>query len=169
METPRLHICPRHEAKAAPRKFGACKAGFSLVEVMMAFSILILCIAGSIATMMTGFRSLDTARCGTLAAQIMQSQIEKLRMEQWTTLCAEPADKTFSTAEIAALVPTSAADTAARFSLRQQIQNATDHPTDMKEILITVTWNGVGNVPHTRVMTTRYAQNGLYSYYYSAN
>ena len=48
---------------------------------VMAFGI-----ATSIIAMQTGFKSIDLARGTTLASQIIQSEMERLRMMSWTAM-----------------------------------------------------------------------------------
>jgi prepilin-type N-terminal cleavage/methylation domain-containing protein len=161
----------RRAARQAPG-FAAAKSGrqgFTLVEVSIAFTILTLCLAGILTTLTAGFKSLDTARCGTVAAQIMQSQIETLRLQNWAGISAQPKSRPFTQQEIAKLMPSDASTLAARFSVLQEIEPDPVRPTEVVNIRMTVTWDGVAREKHTRVISTRYAQNGLYAYYYSSN
>ncbi|MSU46151.1 MAG: hypothetical protein EXS42_03250 [Lacunisphaera sp.] len=50
---------------------------------IMAFGI-----ATSIIAMQTGFKAIDLARGTTMASQIIQSEMERLRMMSWTTMTA---------------------------------------------------------------------------------
>ena len=146
------------------------RAAFTLVEVMMAFVILIAGICGGLTTLQSGFKAIDSARCSTLAAQIMQSQIERLRLHNWDSITSTHATTGFfgdREIPVDALVPTSAADIAARFTLRQSVQLPADGRTDIVDVTLNVTWTGVGNISHTRSFVTRYAKNGLYDYYFS--
>jgi hypothetical protein len=140
------------------------RAAFTLVEVMMAFTILIAGLCGGLATLQSGFKAIDSARCSTLSAQIMQSQIERLRLLNWTDLTATiGADVVIPVTE---LVPASASDMAGRFVLKQTVATDPSRP-DIANITLNVTWTGLGNIPHSRNFVTRYAKNGLYDYYFS--
>jgi Tfp pilus assembly protein PilV len=141
---------------------GASKGGFSLVEVMVAFAVLILCICGSLTILTKGFLTIDTARCSTLAGQIMQSRIETLRLMNWTQIQGQAA-KTFTQAELQNLVPADAASLITRFGVRQEIVD--DVAREMRTVTLTVTWRDIGGAGHTRQYTMRYAHNGLYDYY----
>lgn len=141
---------------------GSRKEGFSLVEVMVAFTVLVMCIGGGLVTLTSGYRQLDTARCSTLAAQIMQSRIETLRLMNWTKIQGETS-KTFTTAEMQNLVPTEAADVIKRFTLSQTV--ALDAVRNMETIVLKVTWTDQSNLAHERTFSMRYAKNGLYDFY----
>lgn len=146
------------------------RAAFTLVEVMMAFVILIAGICGGLTTLQSGFKAIDSARCSTLAAQIMQSQIERLRLHNWDNVTSTDATTGFfgeREIPVNALVPVSAADIAGRFTLRQSVQLPADGRTDIVDVTLNVSWTGLGNISHTRSFVTRYAKNGLYDYYFS--
>src|SRR5690606_18120706 len=58
--------------------------GFTIVEVMLATFVMSFGIATSIIALQTGFKAIDVARDQTLASQIMQSEIERLRLWPWS-------------------------------------------------------------------------------------
>ncbi len=146
------------------KKTRRTRAAFTLVEVMMAFTILIAGLCGGLATLQSGFKTIDSARCSTLSAQIMQSQIERLRLLNWAELNAA-AGANLPVA-VADLVPASALDMAGRFTLTQTIATDPARP-DMANITLNVAWTGLGGIPQTRSFVTRYAKNGLNDYYFS--
>src|SRR5438105_2473410 len=76
----------RAAAGCAPCRRRRAQAGFTIAEVGITAMILLLCIASSIVTLGYGFRAIDNARYTTLAGQILQSQMEKLRMLTWGQL-----------------------------------------------------------------------------------
>jgi type II secretory pathway pseudopilin PulG len=153
----------------------------TLVEVMIAFTIMIAVLCGSLTAMQSGYKAIDTARTSTLAAQVMQSQIENLRLKNWTQISAlhtppgtpivtpqPPRAITFNAEEIKALLPESAQDAAGRFTMTQtiaDIEEAGATRSGMKQVTLKVDWTGVGGVSHTRTFVTRYSQSGLYDYY----
>jgi type II secretory pathway pseudopilin PulG len=140
------------------------RAAFTLIEVMMAFTILIAGLCGGLASLQSGFKSIDSARCSTLAAQIMQSQIERLRLLNWTDLSGNIGTNT--AIPVIDLVPASATDIAGRFTLTQTIQPDPSR-SGIVDIKLNVAWTNLGNIPQTRSFVTRYAKNGLYDYYFS--
>jgi len=157
-------------AHHGPRRRLKSRAAFTLVEVMISFTIMVAVLCGSLTAMQSGYKAIDTARSSTLAAQIMQSQIERLRLMSWPDIVAEQTTRGHDF-EIdivdEELVPDMAADVAARFTLKQTIQDVSSTRTGIKNVSLTVTWTGVGGTSQSRTFATRYAQNGLYDYYYS--
>src|SRR5262245_29320892 len=76
------------------RASGIRRRGFTILEVMIAAAIMVLAIGSSLVTLQQAFLSLDTARNLTLAGQIMVTEMEKSRMNDWATVSAYPAGPT---------------------------------------------------------------------------
>lgn len=133
---------------------------FTLVEVMIAASVLVLCITTSITTLQSGFQAVDTARHTTFASQVMQSELERLRLKSWAQIQAlqDASDTTVSTAGIAGA--------SSSFRCTRTIA---DLKIDMKEITLVATWNGYDGRPHALRYVTRYGKSGLYDYFYTAH
>jgi prepilin-type N-terminal cleavage/methylation domain-containing protein len=70
--------------------------GFTLVEVMMATTILLAGFIGFIQAITIGSGFLDTARKRQVANQIVAAEIEKLRGGAWSTLANLPASGSIS-------------------------------------------------------------------------
>jgi Tfp pilus assembly protein PilV len=143
------------------------------VEVAMATFVMAFGIASSIIALQTGFRAIDVARDQTLASQIMQSEIERLRLWPWNkTTPASVVDSIIElpSSEAVSLTSTFAsnATVAARFSVRRTVTNdPADASRDVRYITIVVTWKSVDGRSHMRKFTTMYAKDGLYDYYYT--
>ena len=145
----------------ARRRPARAAGGFTLLEVMLASFVLVLAITGAITTLQRGFQALDTARNYTYASQVMQSEIERLRLVNWTELQA------LQDAGDASIPMTSVAGTtSAQLSCTRQIR---DLKTDMKEITLTTTWLGHDGRSHDAKFITRYGRSGLYDYAYTAH
>ena len=134
---------------------------------MLAATVMVLAIASSLAVMQRGFASLDTARNITIAGQIMQCEVEKMRMKPWSTISAyettgpttEPIDTSF----------TSNASVGTRFSLQRDVSVVpTVTGVGMRQVTFTVTWNSYDGRALSRSYTTYYGENGLYDYYYNS-
>lgn len=155
-------------------------AGMSIPEVMMATFVLALGIATSLTALQYGMRQVDTARNMTLAGQIMQSEIEILRLHNWAqigTLQTAQASPTTATRidpsdTITAGTSTSLDATlttiANKFDCFRLIEDITGK-TDMKKITLTVSWTGIDGREHNLRFQTRYARNGLSDYFYVAH
>src|SRR3954464_6505469 len=80
-------------------------AGYTIMGVGITAMVLLLCISSSLVTLGYGYKAIDNARYTTLAGQILQSQMEKLRMLTWAQLTdptrGPPASGSF-TADVSA-------------------------------------------------------------------
>lgn len=131
----------------------------------MASFVLVVAILGSFATLQFSFRTMDTARNTGLAAQIMQSEIERLRMMSWSDIeNTLPATGTVDLTTMFSSDP----KIAQRFNVTRTITPVAGRETSMKTIEIRVNWTGASGRQHTRSFTTRYSKNGLYDFYYTA-
>lgn len=140
------------------RKAGGDR-GFSLVEVAMAAFVLTFALTSSIMVLRSGFRAIDTARGITLASQILQSEMESLRLKSWSDIKGLAASQTYKTT-----VFTAAPSLAEKYDITRTIK---DVGTDMREITLAVTWKSSDGLSHTRTFRTVYGKNGLYDYYYT--
>ena len=134
----------------------------ALAAFVMAFGI-----ATSIIVMQMGFKALNDARDTTLASQIMQSEIERLRMMPWDL----PGGTVDSIQELPAsetvdITSTFNSQIASRFALVRTVAADSTRPSDVKNIELSVTWHSYDNRSHTRSFSTIYSKNGLYDYYY---
>jgi len=157
--TPSARWLPRVRASFVLRTQSAA-SGFTLVEVMVAATVLVLAITSSITTLQRGFQALDTARNTTHASQVMQSELERLRLKSWAQLQALQ-DSGDTKVAVAAL-----RGTAGNLTCRRII---TGPKTDMKEITLIFSWNGYDGRPHTLRYLTRYGKAGLYDYFYTSH
>lgn len=145
------------------------KTGFTIVEVMVAATVMALTITSALVVMGRAFAPLDSARCISYASQIMQSELEKMRLTSWgngtnagsgtlgitafpTTPTALPIDSTFVTA----------GDLGSRMTMTR---TATDVHPGMIQITLTISWKSYDGRTLTRSYITYYGQNGLYDYF----
>ena len=147
--------------------------GFTIVEVAMATFVMAFGISTSIIALQMGFKAIDVARDETLASQIMQSEIERLRLWPWSK--TTPASVIDSIVELPASETVSLASTfasnaavASRFSVVRTVTNdPSDTTRNVRYITVAVTWKSYDGRSHTRNFTTLYAKEGLYDYYYT--
>ena len=144
--------------------------GFTIIEVALATFVMAFGIATSIIVMQMGFRALDVARDSTLAAQIMQSEIERLRLLPWnnTSTTAKDSIRELDAEEAVTLTSmfTTNARLADKFTVKRYVTDDTTR-ADVRYIEIVVSWNSYDGRSHTRRFRTMYAKNGLYDYYYT--
>ncbi len=139
---------------------GRFAAGFTLVEVMIASTVLVLSITTAITTLQRGFQALDTARHTTFASQVMQSEVERLRLKNWAQL------QTLQDSGETSVTVGTVAGTSATFRCTRTIR---DLKAEMKEVTLVAAWSGYDGRPHTVSYITRYGKSGLYDYFYTAH
>lgn len=129
----------------------------------MATFVMALGIATSIIAMQAGFKHLDLARGTTLASQILQSEMERIRLMSWTGVTSMPATETFD----GATYFSSSAKITGKYSVTRTVTADGARPTEARNIGISVTWKGYDGRPHARSFSSTYVKNGLYDYYYT--
>ncbi len=137
----------------------------------MASFVMAMGIATSIIAMQSGFKQIEVARGNTLASQIIQSEMERLRLMPWNntstiaidSICELPQSEAV---DLASMFSSSSA-LAAHFTVTRTVVNDSTRPADVKNITITVQWTTYDGIRHTRSFPSIYVKNGLYDYYYT--
>lgn len=144
----------------------------------MATFVMALGISTSILAMQQGYKFLDVARGTTIASQIIQSEIERIRMMSWTTVAAMTT-ATDTTAPIPAGSPagvemfdgntyfSSVTSLAGDFIITRTTTLDSTRPSDVVLITISVQWRTYDGRNQTRSFQAKYMKNGLYDYYYT--
>lgn len=160
------------------RRWRRLDSGFTILEVAMSSFVMAFGIATSIIAMQTGFKSIDLARGTTMASQIIQSEMERLRMLSWTGMTTL-STATDSVAPIPAGSPAGVEmfdgatyfsanpAIAGKYTITRTVTPDATRPSDVLNITVAVTWTGYDNRSHTRSFRSMYAKNGLYDYYYT--
>jgi type II secretory pathway pseudopilin PulG len=147
-------VNPR-SASTAPR--AGRRSAFSLVEVMVASCILMLGISGALVTLQRSLESIARARQLDIASQLMQSELERLRLLNWNQLqTLQDSGRT--------RVETPSGGDFVRFSCERQIRDIRE---GMKEITLVASWGGLDGRAHTARLVTRYSRSGLNDYFYT--
>lgn len=153
--------------RAARRRLSS-RRGFTVFEVLLAATMLVLVISTSLSVLQSGMRAVDTARNTTLASQICQSAIEVHRLQNWTQISALPSSATVSVPSVISSGTGTTLDTtlSAFTSLFTCTRTVTTPKTNMRVITITVSWRGNDGRAHSVSTQARYAKNGLNDYIY---
>jgi Na+-transporting NADH:ubiquinone oxidoreductase subunit NqrC len=143
------------------------------MEVMLASVVMLFGIATSLTTLQFGMRAVDTARNMTLASQIMQSEMEILRLQNWTQIVALDGRAVVDPSTTISVEDGSALDTmldriANRFTCVRTVE-AISGRANIRLITLRVSWVGVDGRTHQLSFQTRYAKNGLSDYFYVAH
>src|SRR3954466_11599992 len=72
--------------------------GFTIFELSMAVMVMAFALATSLTVIQMGFRAMDTARNTTIAAQLLQSVMEDLRMLPWSATSPQNSITSLETA-----------------------------------------------------------------------
>lgn len=155
---------------SATRRQARRRGGFTIVEVAVASFVLVFSLTSTIVALQSGFRSLDLARGITLSSQIAQSEIERLRLLNWTGtggIASLPASENVDVSSIFTTDPA----IASRFTVVRTVgavEGDTRTNADLiKQITLTITWKTTDGMSHSRVFRTLYSKNGLYDYFYT--
>ncbi len=143
----------------------------------MAAAVMALAISSALLVMSRGFASLDSARCISYASQIMQSELEKMRLTHWgngtaagnatpdpitgltTGVTSYPTTSTAVTIDSSF---TTAGDIGSRMTLTRI---ATDVHTGMIQVTLTIRWTTFDGRTLSRSYITYYGKNGLYDFF----
>src|SRR3954470_11562391 len=129
---------------------------FTLVEVMIAAGVMLAGIVGMVQVVISGSEMLDVARKQTIAMQIIHSQLDDIRLGDWTTVNALPTSSTSIT------INSSLSTVATGFTCSRSISTV---KSNMKQVTFTVTWTSNTGRRYTRSGSTYVGKNGLYVTY----
>lgn len=130
--------------------------GMTLIELMMGALVLVLVFISTFTVIQRGFEMIDISRNTGLAGQILQSEIEDIRLKNWASL---PADGTSTIT-----LPTAFNAVAGKFTATRTVTSVN---SDMKKVAVQVTWSSYTGKTHTRRYETYYTKGGLNDYYVS--
>jgi hypothetical protein len=99
---------------------------------------------------------MDVSRNTGLAGQILQSEIEDIRLKNWASL---PADGTTNIT-----LPSAFNAVSGRFAATRTVSSIN---SDMKKVTVQVSWTAYTGRTHTRRYETYYTKGGLNDYYVS--
>jgi Tfp pilus assembly protein PilV len=163
-------------------------SGFTLVEVMMAATILVVGFIGLIEAVTIGSEMIDTSRKQQVAMQIIAGEIESLRSGPWTTIAGLSASGTISVSQtgvasgnessfaICNYTSTNGDDNTALLNLargftcsfvrtRLRPSSATSSTVTYLEIVYTVQWTSNTGRTYRRSEQAFFGQNGLHLSY----
>lgn len=160
--------------KSSPRTHSA----FTLIEVALASTIILVGFVGMIEALAIGSEMLDTARKQTLAAQVIQGEIDYLRMQDWSaiqsladqtqiSLSTNPGNPNSNCCHLfgSGLANLTSTDTSFRYGwqvtdVHTADVNGVSVPV-LRQVTITVTWKSITNKPHARTFSAYLGKYGL--------
>lgn len=132
--------------------------GFTLVELIVGMTLMGIVFAGAFSGIKTGFDVLEEARDHTRVTQMLQSELERLRTLNWNDLSSLPSTESVS------LEGALAQAYRDRYTFTRQISSS---GSDRYLVTVIASWENSGR-ERSLSMSTLYAKNGLYDYYYRA-
>src|ERR1051326_1323719 len=142
---------------------GAGERAFSLTEVMFAALIVGGVLVSLFVAISQGFAVIQTARENLRATQIMQEEMEILRVLNWDQITTNPPPWAFT----ASFYPAGGTNQGVSYNGQIYITNATSTATyagDMRLVTGPLSWKG-GNVTRQREMRTLVTRYGLHNYF----
>ena len=152
----------REEGNSSSRLAVCCgrdrSGGYSLVELIIASGIMAIVFGTSFGVLGQGFKLMESARDLTRASQILQSEMELLRTENWATISTMAETSTF--------LPHAEFETEfqSRYTCTRKV--VTSGKSDQRLITLRVAWTTRGGVDHERSYVTYYTKEGINDYYY---
>jgi len=146
--------------KAKP---AAGRLAFSLVEVMFATVIIAVVFVSLYVAISQGFGVVQVARENLRATQIMQEQVEILRILNWDQVTTNPAPWNFN----ASFYPANLTNQGVVYSGSVNITNApvsSTYTTDVRLAVVSLSWMS-GKVSRRRELRTLVSHYGLHNYF----
>ena len=154
---------------------GACVASgrsrlmaFTMLEVMLAMLVISVTFAGFYLCLSQGFATTETSREDMRATQLLQQQMEIIRLYTWNQIKATgfiPA--TFTAPFNAVGIQSSNAPVYTGYITITNAPMSESYATNHVLVTVVLQWNsGNGNQSHSRQMSTIVSQYGLHNYFY---
>ena len=146
--------------KAKP---AAGRLAFSLIEVMFATVIIAVVFVSLYVAISQGFGVVQVARENLRATQIMQEQVEILRILNWDQVTTNPAPWNFT----ASFYPSNLTNQGVVYSGSVNITNApvsSTYTTDVRLAVVSLSWMS-GKVSRRRELRTLVSHYGLHNYF----
>ncbi len=139
-------------------------AAFTIVEALIAAAIVGVVFVSLYAAMATGFASIQTAREGLNAAQILEDKFETIRLYTWDQVNSN----SFIPSTFLVPMPTGPTNGSLNYTGQVIIADspvAEPYSNDLRQVTVQLTWQS-GNRLCTRSMKSFIARNGLQNYVY---
>ena len=135
------------------------RAGSSLVELMVAVVILTMIFGTAFSVVGQGYNIIENARDNARSAQILQSEMENIRILKWADVVALGENSTF--------YPTTqfASKFGDRYTCTRTITSRLSRP-DQKECILRIVWTDTKGIAHSRQYFTYITEGGLNDYIY---
>ena len=136
--------------------------GFTIMEVALASTVLVLTLVGMMGAIESGSKMLDLSRKQTTAAQILRSEMDELRISPWATVSGYLSGHT--NAQSSVTIDSNFSTPAQGFTCQRavtQLQHDSGSNPTLVQVTFTVQWTGVTGKTYTRSSSTYVAKDGL--------
>ena len=130
-------------------------AGFTLVEVAVSATVMLLVITGMLTAISSGMQMVRTSQQTSVASDLITHEINELRMLPWTTVSSLSANNTLS-------LPSRFAVVAEGMTIRRTV---VAEATDLRRITFTISWTNHLGSAVSRSEEVLIAKNGLNASY----
>jgi len=155
----------KHSVDSCKHYLNKCdRAGYSLLEVLVASTLMVLIFACVMRSMRLGNNSVETAQITTLATQYLQDEAERVRALNWNGILNLEENGVFFPGERDHFSESPIARE--RVSITRRVSDVPDFP-DMKQIELEANWISHRGLPSKRTLILRYAKDGIFDYYYA--
>lgn len=144
--------------KRVKKSENSAAAGFTLVEVMISMVLLAIVLSGAFSTYILGIRMMSDFREEVRATQIIQSEIERLRTQNFTKLGTYLGEEEF----------TPKGEFIDQYTDMYTAHRTVSSISSGKQYLVSikVEWTSQGGRDQARYFNTVFTKDGLNDYYY---
>lgn len=145
------------------------KRGFSLVEIMIAMTVLAIIFTGAFGALQMGYGMTREARDRTRASQILQTELEAMRTYNWTQLTTlkTESDSASGTQGYVDFDPRGEFIAAYKDNFFCKRKVTLRSNGEQMDIILKVNWDAYPNQKE-EIFTTTFTKDGLNDYYYRA-
>lgn len=143
-----------------------------MLEVFIAALVMTLTLTSSLQVVGRGLQAIDSARYSTLAGQILQSQMEKLRLLSWSQLTNPANGSPVGAINYTTFTPDPgliSTNQVNNFTCTQSIALDSNHSNTIADITLTAAWTGSDGMKRSRTYYTIYAKDGISDFIYKTD
>ncbi len=158
---------PSPAGRAVPRRARA-RAGITVMEVLIASTLLTFVVLASLAAISQGMTHTNHARMITLSSQVLQSAVEDLRLKNYSQIIAYAAQS--QPVSLTSTIPTELLSSSFTRTMTLSASYTTRYTSSTTQfglisVVLTVSWTE-GNGTFRRTAITYFGEKGLTDYSY---
>lgn len=135
------------------------------MEVALAATVLALTLTGMIQVIESGSQMLDLSRKQTIASQILDDELNQLRLQSWTTITGYASLPQPTTASISSTFTSAAGNNFTCTQSSTVVKTDANGNAAVVFVQFTITWTGISGRSYSRTASTYITENGLIQSY----